>query len=180
MSFLTCFSDASLCSRSLACGWGGWAIREEWGRGRFYGGVSMLGARNSNEAELVAVLHLLRALSAEGELATVSGVMIQSDSIAMLAALMALVPGAEWRASKSDLDMADVDVRRTFSPFERRHSQEIANLLYMRFVYVRHVKGHTDNAAGRSWVNAQCDREAKKHMQFRRKSASQVRWLDPV
>lgn len=35
-------------------------------------------------------------------------------------------------------------------------------------VRTRHVKGHTNNPAARSWVNRWCDREAKKHMKKER------------
>ena len=51
----------------------------------------------------------------------------------------------------------------------RRIWQEARQRYQFGAIATRHVKGHTQVADKRSWVNRWCDREAGKHMRAQRK-----------
>jgi ribonuclease HI len=171
VSYITCFSDASLCDRSRACGWGGWAIRQEWPRGQFYGGPVLRDINNPNEAELSAMVSLLIAIDAQQGLDGARTIMLQSDSLATLAAVHALLPKTDWAPSDHARDATKLPERRRFSPIERHLAEELTTLVGNRWLSLRHVKGHAETGTGRSWVNAQCDAEARRWMEKQRQGA---------
>ncbi len=178
MNGMTCFSDAAFCAQTQSCGWGGWAICDLWGSRRFYGGIVTSHLLNANEAELAAMAALLTRLSQNSELHGIRRIVLQSDSIAALSALYSVDKAAIWSGSGHHKDVAQPQRRITMSPFERRTAKDIRSVVEDRVLVLRHVKGHSKIDTGRKWVNAQCDAEARRQMQQRRRSQSARQWVD--
>ena len=159
---LTLFCDASHCSRTLSAGWGAWAKREEWKRGRIFGGPLTGKPANSTEAELAAIANALQQLAGSGDLVGIKTLMIQSDSLAALAIVRSL-PTAAWSRSDDRRDSGAAPTKRKLSPSEIASQAAIREAAGNRPLFLRHIKGHK-SGTGRNWVNGQCDRVAKRHM----------------
>lgn len=168
---LTVFTDASMCPKTGAAGWGAWAKRNDWREGWLFGGPMREPFATSNDAELCAVANALSALRKEGCLADVTLAMVQSDSTAALAilarkGLARLAPhahGATINVAAVRLHLASETQLAALDVIGRLLSETSLRLL------VRHVRGHR-RFTSRGWVNEQCDRIAKKHMRARREA----------
>lgn len=164
---MTLFVDASFCSKTEASGWGSWAIRDEWKRGRFRGGPlnTRLPIRNSNAAEVAGIGMSLWQHSMLGDLQGLTSILIQCDNVAALGYIYTAIP----RAIRSgQLPISKANWRTDELVGEVTHT--IAELLSgVPQIGLRHVKAHTKNDDGRSWVNRRCDAEAKKNMFLQRK-----------
>lgn len=167
---MTLFVDSSLHPPTGAAGYGAWAKRDDWGRGRFSGGpITLKKGRldNSNETELAGIALALWYHHKEGNLENVFELMIQCDNTAALAFILNRVPKSR--------------VIRTGNAFIRTKPKNknpivpvvldtIADLVKGKQVALRHIKGHQGGElAGRAWVNMQCDQEARRHMLAQRK-----------
>jgi ribonuclease HI len=159
---LTLFCDASHCSRTLCAGWGAWAKREEWERGRIFGGPLTSKPTNSTEAELAAIANALQQLAGSGDLAGIKTLMIQSDSLAALAVVRSL-PTAAWSRSDDRRDSSSAPAKKRLSASDTASLSIIREAAGRRPLFLRHIKGHK-SGTGRNWVNGQCDRVAKRHM----------------
>lgn len=159
---LTLFCDASHCSRTLSAGWGAWAKREEWERGRIFGGPLTGKPANSTEAELAAIANALQQLAGSGDLVGIKALMIQSDSLAALAIVMSL-PTAAWSRSDDRRDSGAAPTKQRLSASDKAALATIRDAAGGRPIFLRHIKGHK-SGTGRNWVNGQCDRVAKRHM----------------
>jgi len=175
MTMLTLFADASHCNKTQAAGWGSWAIKDGWPRGQFNGGPIRRLVPNSTTAEICGLASALYAHHKAGDLEDVGVFMLQCDNTAALRAIAGRVNRSGWSASKDSRDVQIIGGTKHTS----RVSLEIEALNAIRdivgdtFVWLRHVKGHS-NGTGRSWVNQQCDNEAKRHMLVRRRELEQA------
>lgn len=164
---ITIFADASFCPKTRAAGWGAWAKRDGWQAGRFFGGPLRRELASANQAELCALASVVWQLERDGALTDVNSFMLQSDCLAALAAVSVL-PASFWTDSgeKSDSALRPRPPRK-LSPVEREGLEAIRSASVGRRIYLRHVKGHRAGTA-RSWVNNQCDAEARRHMRAMR------------
>jgi len=170
-TLITIFADASFCPKSKAAGWGAWAMRDGWQRGRFMGGVVRTSVRNSTEAELCGLAAAMLHLDTERMLSDVEAFILQCDNTAALGAI-AQLPTAKWSHSSSERDSREVQRRIVCAPVERQAIDEIRMVTLARPIWLRHVKGHAHgqpNTSGRHWVNQQCDNQARRHMLERRR-----------
>lgn len=162
---LTLFCDASFDHKTAAGGWGAWAKREDWPRGKDACG-RVFGAHNSTEAELLGIAEAITVSLALGWLDQ-ADVMIQCDNLAALAVIYYSADGIDT-PTKNGIRIADHG-KPDISPVMRRALQSTTEALGGKRVFLRHVKGHSDASCGRSWVNKQCDLLAKREMnKFRR------------
>src|SRR5262245_1015771 len=76
------FADASFCPKSGAVGWGAWAKRDTWGRGKFMGGPIRREIRNSTEAELCGIAAAIWQLNSEGLITDAAAFVVQCDNLA--------------------------------------------------------------------------------------------------
>lgn len=163
---VTIFSDASVCVKTRAGGWGAWMIRSGHTAIEAGGQFHDL-PKDSSDAEAMALcnaLHhgLIMEMVRPGEVA-----MLQSDNLACLATIAALVPGCFISHGGG----------ATFVPARQGRLMKNPALLVIRDmvrshdlkVVVRHVRGHQDGD-GRQWVNRRCDEIAKTHMRARRRA----------
>lgn len=170
---MTLFADASLCSETGAAGWGSWAIRDGWGRGRFQGGQIKLKDTKitaSNTAETAGIALALWQHYVQGDLKDLEAIMIQCDNLTALGYIKMRLPWAVVSKAKGIKHGGNIVPVGGQSPVVRRMVDTIAETVQGMQVTLRHVKGHNDpEADGRSWVNNQCDAEAKRHMKALRK-----------
>mgnify|MGYP001806228300 CR=1 FL=1 len=176
---LTLFTDASLCGQTCAAGYGAWAKRDDMKAGETFGGEIIERVTSSSEAELYAVAHALDLLHKKGLLhLPTKTVMVQSDSVRALQAILQCVPGAsETRHRQSRLQGPLLPHRLKLNPIERGAIFIIQDALRHVRPLVRHVKGH-QQGDGRNWVNRECDRIARQHMgnaRAKRAAADEVR-----
>lgn len=164
---MTLFVDASFCPNSLAAGWGSWAKRDDWDKGRYRG--SALRTRNpitsSNAAEIAGIGMSLWQHQQLGDLQGLTGLMIQCDNVAALGFISTAIPRAVRSGSQrlQPLEWGD-------DPLVAEVMEVIeASLVGVPAIGLRHVKAHTKNRDGRSWVNRRCDAIARKGMISRRK-----------
>ncbi len=157
---MTIFADASFC-QSGAAGWGVWAKRDGWEKGKLFSGAFRQKMPDICTAEISALANGIYAALEDD----ITIVMLQSDSVDALRAVKSAVISRIKPAPGST-----VDVRGEFTP---RNEQDRAALeiiktkLSGKIVELRHVKGHS-RGGGRSWVNHQCDRLAREGMQLAR------------
>lgn len=169
---MTLFADASFCAKTGAVGWGSWAIRDEWDRGRFRGGplTPTRPVHNSNAAEVAGIGMSLWQHSQLGDLQGLTSILIQCDNVAALGYIYTAAPRA-IRSGKLPISKANW---RT-DAFVGDVVKTIVDLLAgVPQINLRHVKGHTKNDDGRSWVNRRCDAEAKKFMLLQRKRLNEL------
>ncbi|QIG69500.1 ribonuclease H protein [Rhizobium phage RHph_Y1_1] len=171
---MTLFADASLCSETGAAGWGSWAIRDGWGRGRFQGGQIKLKdckkITSSNTAETAGIALALWQHYVQGDLKDLEAIMIQCDNLTALGYIKTRLPWAVVSKAKGIKHGGNIVPVGDASPVVRRMVDTIAETVQGIQVTLRHVKGHNDPSMdGRSWVNNQCDAEAKRHMKALRK-----------
>ena len=157
---LTLFADASFSLNPRKAGYGAWAIHDSWERGYSFGGKLPLSLTNSTMAEVLAIAgaieHLRRVQKWPKDT-----VMIQSDSHHALSALKGNLPNA--RVNNHKRHSVDFSLRSPcLSPLEREAVEYVAHATFGVQVYLRHIKGHTQGE-GRNWVNALCDRLARKY-----------------
>lgn len=171
---MTLFVDASFHPQSGAGGWGSWAIRDEWPQGVFQGGPIRFKAHeidNSNTAELAGIALALWSHNQQGHLVDLDEVMIQCDNVAALSCIHKRVPRTRIVTQRG------IFIGKTSwnNPVVPIILDTIKSTLASTRVALKHVKGHSDpRKDGRSWVNMQCDREARKHMSAMRKELSVV------
>lgn len=162
---LTLFVDASLCLKTGAAGYGAWTIRDDWARGQYTGGPIELTARikDSNTAELAGIAIALWQHQHNRTLEGVDSVMIQCDNVNALGQVLGCV---RIPPAPVIIKTPNAFIKKLPSAgIAHAMTQTIASILEGRRVFLKHVKGHTANEDGRSWVNRHCDTEARKHMQ---------------
>lgn len=123
-------------------GWAAWlrvdGISEPIKRG---GAITRVPVQNSTTAEVFAAVNGVYLAKHYGA----TRILLQTDCLAVVAAINGTArPGAPTSALVS----------------AAMGHAGIENVL----VQARHVKGHTNDPAARSWVNRWCDSEAKRHM----------------
>lgn len=164
----TIFADASFCPRSKAAGWAMWA--KTGGLDALVaGGPIKVPCALSWEAEAcalanaVSTAHRYGYLGADGE-----AVMLQSDCLRTLSMLLTHVPGTVERRHEDGAAIPGIRLR-FLSAVEVEALDVIQACACEAGVslILRHVRGHT-TGAGRQWVNRQCDRIAKQHMNVQR------------
>lgn len=174
---MTLFADASLCSRTGAAGWGSWAIRDDWGRGKFQGGPikSHLKIKASNNAEIAGIALALWYHWKAGDLVGVNSILIQCDNVTALGYICQKIRRTTVSVAKVNRHHPRIKATGFNDELTIAALQTIADTLKeIPNVAVRHVKGHSGAGDGRSWVNERCDSEARRHMQARRKELDKV------
>lgn len=165
---VTIFSDAALCPRTGAAGWGAW-MKGSARPSVMRGGSMRLRLKSSTEAEAQAGANAFHAALHAGLITRGATVMWQSDSIHALKWLLSLYPMARDRPAKDGLATT-----RPRKVSEAALLSPGANALHdfcqehQLRVLVRHVKGHQEGP-NRQWVNRQCDEIAGRHMRESRK-----------
>lgn len=163
MSILTVFVDASHCSTTRASGWGAWAKRNDWDRGSLIGGRFADRMPNAGVAELCGIANALTALKKNDAFDQIELINIQSDCLRALQIIFTLVPGVK-KSAKADNAAPVLPMQGKITDVEASAAKVIASLVDGFKVTVKHVKGHSKDKQGRSWVNQQCDRIARGHM----------------
>lgn len=161
---VTIFADASLCPKTKAGGWGAWMKRN--GGDSFEAGGQLRDlAPTSSHAEACALANAIHIGIRQGHLQKGDRVLLQSDNLAALCAIAAIVPGALI----SDKGGAAVTVGKRSKLKNEPCIQSIRRLAIDMdlTVVVRHVRGH-QQGDGRNWVNRRCDELAKIYMRKRR------------
>lgn len=166
---MTMFSDASVDGKTGAAGWGSWIKRDGWPSGLIFGAPFKNKLHKAGVAELCAIANTLHTIRGE-TVAGISKIMVQSDSVEALAYIRAHVNNVSMAQHKDSAHVPYlVTPRKELDPLILQALGVIEDFMRDECIdlQLRHVKGHT-KGAGRSWVNAQCDREAKKHMRIKR------------
>lgn len=170
---MTIFVDASFDPKTCAAGWGSWAIRDDWNRGKQLGGPVVYRdgrPETSNAAELAGIALALWTHDRHGDLHGVTRFLLQCDNIVALALIQQSIPGTRVvRTNKAHIGRTSFKDQKTKDVIET-----IKNVIGNRQLSLKHVKGHTRNASGRFWVNSACDAEARKHMQNMRMELSSI------
>lgn len=164
---LTLFADASFCPKTGAAGWGSWAIKDGWPKGKFLGGPIRRELSTSNTAELCGIAAALWKHDQDGDLEGVTALMLQCDNVTALGYILAALPQASVRRLKNQRN-APIGLARTQNKLHLEALDAIRKAGHGRRIFLRHVKGHNGTDDGRSWVNTQCDAEARRHMEARR------------
>lgn len=164
---LTLFADASFCPRTGAAGWGSWAIKDGWQRGKFLGGPLRRPMKSSTTAELCGLASALWMHDRAKELDDVNIFMLQCDNITALGYILAKLPRTSVRQLKG-ARQANIIPSHTDVKLHLEALDAIREIVGDRQINLRHVKGHNGTNDGRSWVNTQCDEEGRRHMQARR------------
>lgn len=143
----TVITDASFCHRSKAAGWAAW-IRIDG----FDGPIKKYAefkrpVKTAQQAEMLAAINGIWLAKQHGA----TTVIVQTDCLAVVHMLEGLTKKEHLRD-------------------EFTRSAAMAGILGMRFSG-RHVKGHTDVADARSYVNRWCDGKAKWAMRSQRSAA---------
>lgn len=165
---MTLFVDASFHPETRAAGWGSWAIRDDWNKGRIMGGPVLYRdgkPETSNAAELAGIALALWKHDRLGDLQGVTRFLLQCDNIVALALIKQTIPGTRVvHTNKAHIGKTSFKDHKTEQVIET-----IREIIDGRSLSVKHVKGHKANASGRFWVNTACDAEARKHMTEMRK-----------
>jgi ribonuclease HI len=164
---LTIFTDAALCPRTGASGWGAWM------KGGGEASITLGGPigdllKSSTEAEIRAAANAFAAAKGRGLLRPGMVVMWQSDSLISLRWLLAAYPLSRDRPAKDGIPAGKP---KSISPTQAASAgaAELARIcasLKLK-VLTRHVKGH-QSGPNRQWVNRRCDEIAGEHMRARR------------
>jgi ribonuclease HI len=164
---LTIFTDAALCPRTGASGWGAW-MKGGSPSVSFGGPIADL-LKSSSEAEARAAANAFAVARKEGILRPGMVVMWQSDSLTALRWLLADYPLARDRPAKDGVKCG-TPKRRTATQAASPGASALAAIcreLELR-VLTRHVRGHQEGP-NRQWVNRLCDEIAGEHMRARRR-----------
>lgn len=181
---MTMFADASLCLETRAGGWGAWIKRDDWGRGMTLGGQLRCPLKGSTTAELCGIACALWHARDRGYLSGILHLMIQCDNVSALGLLRIPLPHARMAPSgeKTDVQwLAPVKplTLHRLSDTEKEALDVVKGALPDASIAVslRHVKGHGTGETGRSWVNEQCDAEARRHMVTLRRQLRREKYL---
>lgn len=163
MSSMTLFVDASWCPVTKEAGVGAWCIKHGWLQGSTLG-MRLGKCKDSTRAELLGIAKTCEFIKSHNEFINVSYLMIQSDS---LYSLCAMIKYGKFGA-------APVKGKRDCDPMEKIKTvpsglKDLAERIHLATVdcqtkVVRHVRGHENSRTSRSWVNERCDTLAKKYM----------------
>jgi ribonuclease HI len=168
---LTLFCDASY--HAGAAGWGAWAKRHDWPSGIVFGGAfkAETGIANCGEAELCAIANGLFYLRRHGHLDGITKIMVQSDSAHALGMMLSRIPNCQHAEHKESGNLSTPKKLRKLSEVCTKGLDVIFALTAGTELCVRHVRAHK-KGEGRSWVNRQCDRIARKHRKLAEKAKS--------
>jgi ribonuclease HI len=161
---LVIFADASMCRDTYASGWGAWIKRDDH-HAIFTGGeMRELMTQTSSDAEMAAManaVHMARSMMPDGGL-----VMLQTDCLRVLEVICTAIEGASQHAERCRLQPIRM---KTLTAIERSALDVIRTVKLVAQVdfVVCHVRDHQSGGGG-NWVNRQCDRIAREHMQTRR------------
>lgn len=164
---LTIFTDAALCPRTGASGWGAW-MKGNTGPSISVGGQIADLLKSSTEAEARAGANAFHLARSRGLLRPGMVVMWQCDNLSALKWLLGLHELSRDRPAKGGLAVG----KPRFVTEPQKNSAGAAALsalcaeLELR-VLTRHVKGHLEGP-NRQWVNRLCDEIAGQHMRARR------------
>lgn len=153
---ISLFTDASLCGRTKAAGWGFWARRGD----RIERGGAGFGEpiETSNEAEICAVANSLITCTNRGLIGANMHTLIQLDNDHVVRTL--------------DTRTRD-PMMRELEKFAK--NTIIAHAKKVGFSFsVRHVKGHSPDLGPGNYVNDLADTIAKRHMHEKRKEAQRA------
>lgn len=171
----TIFADAAYNHRDRIGGWGCWLIRE--GSGLFFSG-ELRDCPTSVEAELRALANGLHLALVHGVAKTGGTVMLQSDCTPALSIILGRVHGARHSRGKSGDNVEVIGAVRNpgKSVRESLGMKRIALLCQTHdlTILVRHVRGHQSTDDGRSAINRQVDRLAKRAADQYRKSLGET------
>lgn len=138
----TVITDASFCHRTQAAGWAAWIrVDGEAEAIRYSGTFEKSRPDNPTRAELFASLNGIWIASKYGA----TDVLLQTDC-------MAVIHAASGRGS--------------LAPLWRKKLEEFG--LSTLQIRCKHVKGHTNRAEPRYYVNRWCDEAAGRHMRTER------------
>lgn len=160
--FLTLFTDASFCHQTRCSGWGAWAIRDDWERSDLFGDSIPIPMNSTNDAETYAIFAALETLRERGDLKDIEKFSIQSDNVHALGVLRTSISRAIVSSKK--FTKAHISASLNLTSIQRDAAKAIKDMIGNRPIYLKHVKGHTGEGTGRSWVNARCDEIAGRHM----------------
>lgn len=167
---VTLFVDASYDPTTQRSGWGAWYRHAYMDRGVIFGGQLATRCNNSGEAELLAIADAVECLHKKQELPAGRSLIIQCDNIRAVGLILHLYKVDVQEASRSHNSDSYVPDLKGVSktPNEKKGMSKLEAALQHNNtkVYVRHIKGHNGGIHGRSWVNEQCDREAKRQLKL--------------
>ena len=171
MAMVTIIADASFCPASRAGGWAAWIKADGRDSAMISGSFTKIPPASSGEAEFFAVANALYKAVKDGFIQQRDRVMIQSDCVAVLEAMLW---GLDCQESRHP-DACGLKRPRTRPGLVAGAGEKalttigaIAAPLDLE-LFVRHVRGHT-SGGGRQWVNRACDRAARKAMEIVRKT----------
>jgi ribonuclease HI len=176
MAMVTIIADASFCPTSRAAGWAAWIKADGRDSVLISGSLTKIAPVSSGEAEFFAVANALYKAVKDGFIRRQDRVMIQSDCVAVLEAMLW---GLDCRESRHPEGCA---LRRPPTrPGLVAGAGEtalttiggIAANLDLALC-VRHVRGHTPGG-GRQWVNRACDQAAREAMDVARRTGASAR-----
>jgi len=171
MAMVTIIADASFCPASRAAGWAAWIKADGRDSALISGSFTKITPASSGEAEFFAVANALFKAVKDGFIRQRDKVMIQSDCVAVLEAMLW---GLDCQESQHP-EGCGLSRPRTRPALAAGGGEKalttigaIAAPLELELV-VRHVRGHT-SGGGRQWVNRACDRAARKAMEAARRN----------
>lgn len=158
------FSDASMCSQTGACGWGGWAKSQR--NTTRCGGPMRARIWDINIAESMAVVNTVATALKQGTILRGDDILIQTDNTAVESIL-------RGRSSMTSANSHRKSKKHRESRQKQRNAVHAAWCKLMQDYNLtfrwRHIKGHTQDKAPRSAVNRMCDEAAGFHMRTLRK-----------
>jgi ribonuclease HI len=167
---VTLFVDASYDSITQRSGWGAWYRHASMERGEIFGGQLATRCNHSNESELLAIADAVEHLHKLQMLPTGRSLIIQCDNIRAVGLILYLNNVDVQEASRSHNSDSHIPelkgVSKTPNEIKGITKLEAALQYNNTKVFVRHIKGHNGSIHGRSWVNEQCDREAKRQLKL--------------
>lgn len=141
----TVITDASFCPKTKAGGWACWITPDVGTRVKLSGKFQNL-PESATFAELWSAYNGLAVAYKMGARV----ILLQSDCMTVGTAI------------------SKPNGKHGFGPFRDEHIPDAV-------VQFRHVKGHTNDPAARSYVNRWCDAEAKRHMRELRDMPGELR-----
>jgi ribonuclease HI len=175
MATVTIITDASFCPASRAAGWAAWIKADGRDSALVSGPFTKIAPVSSGEAEFFAVANALFKAVKDGFVGERDKVMIQSDCVAVLEAMLW---GLDCQESQHP-NGCGLNRPRTRPALCAGGGEKalttigaMAAPLGLELV-VRHVRGHT-SGGGRQWVNRACDRAARKAMEAARRNRAPI------
>ena len=164
---VTIFADASFHMESQCAGWAGWAKST---RATISGsGPIKHQVASAGEAEMCAIVNAVHIAIKKGAAMAGDILLIESDCLDALGAL-------ERRTPLSSPKGRTLHGKRWVRKRKRRQTiidvfAKVTEGYELRF---KHVKGHQDGSkCARSFINNECDRNAKRHMRAERQRKRQ-------